>query len=46
MLTGDLAYFNGSGEMYMPLEVAVVKGGNFTGAAVINDPEILAPPTN
>ena len=46
MLTGDLAYFNGSGEMYMPLEVAVVKNGNFTGAAVIDDPGILAPPTN
>jgi branched-chain amino acid transport system substrate-binding protein len=46
MLTGDLAYFNASGEMYMPLEVAVVKNGNFTGAAVIDDAEILTPPLN
>jgi branched-chain amino acid transport system substrate-binding protein len=46
MLTGELAYFNASGEMYMPLEVAVVKNGNFTGAAVIDDKDILTPPTN
>jgi hypothetical protein len=30
--------------MYMPLEVTVVKDGNFVGAAVIDDPAILAPP--
>jgi hypothetical protein len=30
--------------MYMPLEVTVVKDGNFVGTAVIDDPSILAPP--
>jgi branched-chain amino acid transport system substrate-binding protein len=44
MLTGKLAYFNSVGEIYMPLEVTVVKGGNFVGVAVIDDPSILAPP--
>ncbi len=44
MLTGDLGYFNAVGEMYMPLEVTVVKDGNFVGTAVIDDPSILAPP--
>jgi branched-chain amino acid transport system substrate-binding protein len=43
MLTGKLGYFNSVGEMYMPLEVTVVKGGAFVGAAVIDDPAILAP---
>jgi branched-chain amino acid transport system substrate-binding protein len=46
MLHGDLAYFNASGEIYMPLEVAVVKNGNFYGAAVIDAPALLAPPEN
>ena len=40
-----LAYFNAIGELYQPLEVAVVKDGNFTGAAVIDDPAILTPPS-
>jgi branched-chain amino acid transport system substrate-binding protein len=44
MLTGNLAYFNSIGEIYMPLEVTVVKDGTFVGAAVIDDPSILAPP--
>jgi branched-chain amino acid transport system substrate-binding protein len=44
MLTGTLAYFNAVGEMYMPLEVTVVKDGTFVGAAVIDDKTILAPP--
>ena len=44
MLTGKLGYFNAIGEMYMPLEVTVVKDGNFVGAAVIDDKTILAPP--
>ncbi|HTR84970.1 MAG TPA: ABC transporter substrate-binding protein [Reyranella sp.] len=44
MLTGKLGYFNSIGEIYMPLEVTVVKGGNFVGAAVIDDQSILAPP--
>jgi branched-chain amino acid transport system substrate-binding protein len=44
MLTGTLGYFNAVGEMYMPLEVTVVKDGNFVGAAVIDDRAILAPP--
>lgn len=44
MLTGNLAYFNAIGEIYMPLEVTVVKDGNFSGAAVIDDPSILTPP--
>jgi branched-chain amino acid transport system substrate-binding protein len=43
MLTGKLGYFNSIGEMYMPLEVTVVKGGTFQGAAVIDDQAILAP---
>jgi hypothetical protein len=46
MLAGNLAYFNAVGELYQPLEVAVVKDGNFTGAAVIDDPAILAPPAD
>lgn len=44
MLTGNLGYFNSIGEMYMPLEVTVVKDGTFEGAAVIDDKTILAPP--
>jgi len=44
MLTGTLGYFNSIGEMYMPLEVTVVKDGTFEGAAVIDDKTILAPP--
>jgi branched-chain amino acid transport system substrate-binding protein len=44
MLTGTLGYFNSIGEMYMPLEVTVVKDGTFVGAAVIDDKTILAPP--
>ena len=44
MLTGKLGYFNAVGEMYMPLEVTVVKDGNFVGVAVIDDQAILAPP--
>jgi branched-chain amino acid transport system substrate-binding protein len=44
MLTGNLGYFNSIGEMYMPLEVTVVKDGTFAGAAVIDDKTILAPP--
>ena len=44
MLTGKLGYFNSIGEMYMPLEVTVVKDGTFAGVAVIDDREILAPP--
>ena len=28
MLTGQLGYFNAIGEIYMPLEVTVVKGNN------------------
>jgi branched-chain amino acid transport system substrate-binding protein len=44
MLTGKLGYFNAIGEMYMPLEVTVVKDGTFIGAAVIDDKTILAPP--
>ena len=44
MLTGPLGYFNSVGEIYSPLEVTVVKGGNFVGAAVIDDQAILAPP--
>jgi len=44
MLTGNLAYFNAIGELYMPLEVTVVKDGSFVGAAVIDDPSILTPP--
>jgi branched-chain amino acid transport system substrate-binding protein len=44
MLTGKLGYFNAIGEMYMPLEVTVVKDGTFAGAAVIDDKAILAPP--
>jgi branched-chain amino acid transport system substrate-binding protein len=43
MLTGKLGYFNAIGEMYMPLEVTVVKGGAFQAAAVIDDQAILAP---
>jgi branched-chain amino acid transport system substrate-binding protein len=43
MLTGKLAYFNSVGEIYIPLEVTVVKGGTFVGAAVIDDQAILAP---
>jgi branched-chain amino acid transport system substrate-binding protein len=43
MLTGKLGYFSASGEMYMPLEVTVVKGNNFAGVAVIEDQTILAP---
>lgn len=46
MLHGNLAWFNEIGEIYMPLEVAVVAKGNFTGAAVIDDPVLLAPPKN
>ena len=46
LLTGNLAYFNAIGELYQPLEVAVVKNGNFTGAAVIDDPAILTPPAD
>lgn len=46
MLAGNLAYFNAVGELYQPLEVAVVKDGNFTGAAVIDDPAILTPPAD
>jgi branched-chain amino acid transport system substrate-binding protein len=45
LLTGNLAYFNAIGELYEPLEIAVVKQGNFTGSAVIDDPSILTPPT-
>jgi branched-chain amino acid transport system substrate-binding protein len=44
LLTGNLSYFNAIGELYEPLEVAVVKNGNFYGAAVIDDPAILTPP--
>jgi hypothetical protein len=44
MLTGKLGYFNSVGEMYMPLEVTVVKDGTFVGVAVIDDKTILAPP--
>jgi branched-chain amino acid transport system substrate-binding protein len=43
MLTGKLGYFSATGEMYMPLEVTVVKGNNFAGVAVIDDQAILAP---
>jgi len=43
MLTGKLGYFSATGEMYMPLEVTVVKGNNFAGVAVIDDTSILAP---
>ena len=46
MLTGNLAYFNAIGELYQPLEVAVVKDGNFYGAGVIDDPAILTPPAD
>jgi branched-chain amino acid transport system substrate-binding protein len=46
MLHGTLAYFNKIGEIYMPLEVAVVKDGSFRGGAVIDDPKLLAPPEN
>src|SRR5258706_10127754 len=38
LLTGNLAYFNAIGELYEPLEIAIVKNGNFVGATVIDDP--------
>jgi len=46
LLTGNLAFFNAIGELYEPLEVTVVKNGNFYGAAVIDDPTILTPPAD
>jgi branched-chain amino acid transport system substrate-binding protein len=46
LLTGNLAYFNPIGELYEPLEIAVVQNGNFVGAGVIDDPAILTPPSN
>ena len=44
MLTGPLGYFNSVGELYSPLEVTQVKGGQFVGVTVIDDQAILAPP--
>src|SRR5476651_971833 len=44
MLTGKMGYFNSIGEIYIPLEVTVVKDGTFVGATVIDDKTILAPP--
>jgi hypothetical protein len=44
MLTGTLGYFNSVGELYSPLEVTQVKGGQFVGVTVIDDQAILAPP--
>ena len=43
MLTGTLHWFSKSGEMYMPMEVSVVKGGSYQSYKIIDDATLLAP---
>lgn len=43
MLTGDLRYFGPTGEMYMPAEISIVKGGTFRSYKIIDDPALLTP---
>lgn len=44
MLTGSLRYFGATGELYMPVEVSVIKGGSYRHYKFIDDPAILTPP--
>ena len=37
--------FNGLGEIRKPVQIQVVKDGTFRHFAVIDDPELLAPPS-
>lgn len=43
LLTGTLRYFGPTGELYLPVEVSVVKGGTYRSFKVIDDPTILTP---
>jgi branched-chain amino acid transport system substrate-binding protein len=43
MLTGTLRSFSPSGELYMPMEVSVVKGGTYRSYKIIDDAALLTP---
>ncbi len=43
-LTGRITHFNKLGEAMKPVQVQIVKGGEFHYFGVISDPEIITPP--